>query len=152
MFPVKLQSDELIEVLLAVLKALRAAEARFRLAASLVSDVRIRQTLLERARTWATAARELSAIAALERAAVNVAYVSARVARACLPGDAAPLAECERCEEAVALRYRDALDCHLPAEVEKLLMRQFNEVVDKLGTLQRMLGERGACDLGAAAT
>jgi hypothetical protein len=150
MSPVKLQREEVIEVLLAVLKALRAAETRFRLAASVVSDARLRHALLDRARTWANAARELSAIATIERAAANVAQVSVRVARACLPGDAAPLAECERCEETVALRYRDALECRLPAEVEKLLMRQFNEVVDKLGTLQAMLGERETRALGAA--
>lgn len=144
MAALKLQKEELTEVLLAVLKALRVAESKFRSAASLVGDAMLRQTLLERARTWANAARELSAVARIERVAVNVAHASVRVARACLPGDAAPLAECERCEEVVALRYRDALDYRLPAEVERLLMRQFDDVLSHFGKLQRLLADRGA--------
>lgn len=146
----KLQKEELTEVLLAVVKALRVAESKFRTAASVVTDARIRHTLLERARVWANAARELSAVAVIERAAVNVANASARVARACLPGDPTPLVECERCEETVALRYRDALEYRLPDEVERVLIRQFNEVLQHLGTLHRLVAEYPGRALGAA--
>jgi hypothetical protein len=148
---VKLQKEELTEVLLAVLKALRVAESKFRAAASVVADAKLRQTLLERARAWAQAARELTALARVERTTVCVAHASVRAARAWLPGDVAPLIECERCEENVALRYRDALDHRLPTDVERVLMRQFDEVLSHLGTLQRLLAERGRMPLGAAA-
>jgi hypothetical protein len=147
----KLHRDELTEVLAAVLRALRVAESKFRSAASLVSDAKVRHALLERARTWANAARELSAVARLERVAVNVVQAGARVARGSRSEDPVPLAECERCEETVALRYRDALDYRLPADVERLLMRQFDEVLNHFGTLQRLLAERSPLPGGAAA-
>jgi hypothetical protein len=149
---VKLQGEELTEVLLAVLKALRVAESKFRAAASVVTDARLRHTLLERARAWAQAARELSALARVERVAVHVAHASVRAARAWLPGDVTPLIECERCEETVALRYRDALDHRLPTDVERVLIRQFDDVLSHFGTLQRLLAECGPMPLGAAAT
>jgi hypothetical protein len=147
----KLHREELTEVLAAVLRALRVAESKFRSAASLVSDAKLRYALLERARTWANAARELCAVARLERVAANVVQAGARVTCGARPDDAVPLAECERCEETVALRYRDALDYRLPADVERLLVRQFDEVLNHLGALQRLLAERAPLPGGAAA-
>lgn len=146
----KLNREELTEVLLAVVRSLRIAESRFRAAASVATDARIRRTLLERARTWARAARELTAVAAIEWAAANVAHAGARVVRACRP-EAAPLAECASCEEAVALRYRDALDHPLPEEVERVLIRQFSEVLRHFGALHRLL-DQPAGGAGLSAT
>lgn len=139
-----LQKEELTELLLAVLKTLRVAEGKFRLAASVVRDVKIRRALLKRARCWARAARELSGFAALERAAAGMAQAGAWVASVCLPRDLPPLDECERCEEAVALGYRDALEHRLPHDVERVLTRQFAEILDQFGALHRLLAETGA--------
>ena len=148
-----MKHSQTIRTLNELIAVSRDGEKGFRVCAQLVRSERLRTLFDDRSRACAQAVQELqfwvrelggepstegSAMGTLHRGWVDVLATLSR------HDDETIIAECERGEGYALEVYRNALDDHLPEPVRRIVLRQFEGVVNNYGRIRRLAGDTPA--------
>jgi uncharacterized protein (TIGR02284 family) len=158
--PLFMTNAQTIRTLNELIIVSRDGENGFRICAERVRSEPLKNLFADRARSCAQAAAELQSIVrqlggepAKEGSAFGTMHRRWVDVRAAFSGDddATIVAECERGEDYALETYRNALDDHLPDFVRRIVLRQFEGVMNNYDQIRILGSEKLARGFASAA-